>query len=230
MQEKFGPHSVEDIRTACDVHSDDPNAQRICTINEEIKQGLQIISRYPKTVTFFGSTRLTETSKDYQKAQALAYRLVKELDYTVVTGGGPGIMEAANRGAKEASGHSVGLTIQLPSEQHTNPYVTQEVPFHYFFTRKLTLTFASRLYVYFPGGFGTLDEFYEILTLVQTRKIHQVPIVCVGAWFWEKLDKAVHQELMLEHMTISPEDHGLYTITDDESTVMEIAHDAQTRI
>jgi uncharacterized protein (TIGR00730 family) len=179
MDDKFGPHSVKDIREICDETTTDPNAERVCIVNEEIRQGLNIISRYPKKVTFFGSARVKETDEEYQKARHLAYRLSKELGYTIVTGGAAGVMEAANRGAFEAKGHSVGLNIELPNEQRDNPYLTQEIPFHYFFTRKVTLTFAARLYIYFPGGFGTLDEFYEILTLVQTRKIHQVPIVCI---------------------------------------------------
>jgi uncharacterized protein (TIGR00730 family) len=230
FMDQFNPSSVKDVRESCDESTSDPNSQRVCIINEEIKQGLNIISRYPKKVTFFGSTRVTENNPEYIKARHLASRLVKELGYTVVTGGASGIMEAANRGAHDAGGHSVGLNIELPNEQADNPYLTQEVPFHYFFTRKVTMTFAARMYIYFPGGFGTLDEFYEILTLVQTRKIHQVPIVCVGAWFWETIDTAVHKSLQLEHQMISPEDHSLYTITDDEDTVVEIARNAQARI
>ena len=141
-------------------------------------------------------------------------------------------MEAANRGAKEAGGHSIGLNIQLPKEQVANQYQTVSVPFHYFFTRKVTLTFAARMYVYFPGGFGTLDEFYEILTLVQNKKIHKVPIVLVGAKFWEPLDINFHHKAMLaeEYQAINPEDTSLYTITDDIDTIMHIAHDAQMRI
>jgi hypothetical protein len=141
-------------------------------------------------------------------------------------------MEAANRGAKEAGGHSIGLNITLPHEQSNNPYLTVSVPFYYFFTRKVTLSFAARLYIYFPGGYGTLDEFYEILTLVQTGKIHKVPIVCVGANFWEPIDIGLHQKQMLDSkfMTIDPEDTSLYTITDDIGTIMEIARNAQQRI
>lgn len=138
-------------------------------------------------------------------------------------------MEAANRGAKEAGGHSVGLSIELPHEQVTNPYVTHMIPFRYFFSRKVTLSFAARLYIYFPGGFGTMDEFYEILTLVQTSKIHKVPIVCMGAYFWEVLEKNMHHGLMLPAGTIDDIDMSLYTITDDEETVMQIARNAQDR-
>ena len=232
MDQKFKPHTVAEIAQACKVEPDNPSAGLICVSNEEIRQGLDIIQRYPKKVTFFGSTRFKENHPEYIRARELSARLVKELNYTVVTGGGPGIMEAANRGAKEAGGHSIGLNIQLPHEQSNNPYLTVSVPFYYFFTRKVTLSFAARLYIYFPGGYGTLDEFYEILTLVQTGKIHKVPIVCVGADFWEPIVIDLHQKQMLkpEFMTIDPEDTSLYTITDDIGTILEIARNAQERI
>lgn len=226
----FKPLTSEEIAKACDIKFSDETGERVCRINEEITQGLNIISRYPKKVTFFGSTRFPETHPEYQKARRLASRLVKELGYTVVTGGASGIMEAANRGAKEAGGHSVGLNIQLPHEQHDNPYLTQSVPFHYFFTRKVILSFAARLYIYFPGGFGTMDEFYEILTLVQTGKIHKVPIVCVGGYYWETLQNHIHHGLMLPAGTIDDVDMSLYTITDDEETIIKIARNAQTRL
>lgn len=232
MQDINQPHTLEEIMSACGLDSTDQTSTKVCLINEEITQGLHIIERYPKKVSFFGSSRVTESNPYYQQARTLASRLVKELDYTVVTGGGPGIMEAANRGAKEAGGHSIGLNIQLPKEQVANQYQTVSIPFHYFFTRKVTLTFAARMYVYFPGGFGTLDEFYEILTLVQNKKIHKVPIVLVGAKFWEPLDINFHHKAMLaeEYQAINPEDTSLYTITDDIDTIVHIAHDAQMRI
>ncbi len=226
---EFDPLSVEEIQQACQLKSNDETTERVCRINEEITQGLELISQYPKKVSFFGSARFDENHPDYKRARSLAKRLVKELDYTIVTGGAGGIMEAANRGAKEAGGNSLGLNIKLPNEQVTNPYVTQLIPFRYFFTRKVTLSFAARMYIYFPGGLGTMDEFYEILTLVQTGKIHKVPIVCVGAYFWETLDRHMHHGLMLPAGTIDESDMGLYTITDDEDTIMEIARNAQAR-
>ena len=223
------PLTSEEIQRACSLLYTNENQERVCRINEEISQGLELIGRFPKKVTFFGSARFKEDHPEYQKARNLAYRLVKELEYTVVTGGGHGIMEAANRGAKEAGGNSVGVNIKLPKEQVTNPYVTQVIPFQYFFTRKVVLSFASRMYIYFPGGYGTIDEFYEILTLVQTAKINKVPIVCVGAYFWETLDNHIHHGLMLPAGTIDEADTSLYTITDDEETIMEIARSAQAR-
>lgn len=227
------PHRMltsEQIREACNLRSaGDETAERVCRINEEISQGLELIGKYPKKVSIFGSLRFKEGHPDYERARNLAKRLASELDYTVVTGGASGIMEAANRGAREGGGQSVGVTIRLPKEQHTNPYVTQEIPCYYFFTRKVLLSFASRMYIYFPGGFGTMDEFYEILTLVQTAKIQKVPIVCVGAYFWETLNEHMHHGLMLPAGTIDDADMGLYTITDDDDTIMEIARNAQAR-
>ena len=229
-ESKIKPLSLEEIQKACLVtEPGDNNAQRVCRINEEITQGLELMSRYPKKVTFFGSARFDDNHPDYIKARQLARRLSEELDYTVVTGGGGGIMEAASRGAFEAGGKSVAATIKIPHKQVTNEYITQEIPFQYFFTRKVVLAFAARMYIYFPGGFGTMDEFYEILTLVQTAKINRVPIVCVGAYFWETLNEHMHRSLMLPTGTIDAADMGLYTITDDEETIMQIARNAQAR-
>ncbi len=223
------PLTSAEILESCNKLYGNENSERVCRVIEEISQGLELINMYPKKVTFFGSARFDENHPEYQKARQLAHRLSKELDYTVVTGGGAGIMEAANRGAKEAGGNSIGASIQLPHEQVTNPYTTLVIPFRYFFTRKVVLSFASRMYIYFPGGFGTLDEFYEILTLVQTAKISKVPIVCVGAYFWETLNAHLHHGLMLPAGTIDDIDMGLYTITDDEDTIMQIARKAQSR-
>lgn len=225
----FQPLTSDEIQKACSLRYDDETSERTCRINEEITQGLELINRFPKKVTFFGSARFPENHPEYKKARSLAKRLVKELDYTVVTGGGGGIMEAANRGAKEAGGNSIGANIKLPYEQVSNPYITQKIPFKYFFSRKVILSFAARLYIYFPGGFGTMDEFYEILTLVQTSKIHKVPIICVGAYFWETLAQHMHHGLMLPAGTIDDIDMSLYTITDDEETIMQIARNAQDR-
>ncbi len=226
---KLPPLTSAEILESCNELYSNENSERVCRISEEISQGLELINKYPKKVTFFGSARFNENHPEYQKARQLARRLSKELDYTVVTGGGGGIMEAANRGAKEAGGNSIGANIQLPQEQVTNPYITQVIPFRYFFTRKVVLSFASRMYIYFPGGFGTLDEFYEILTLVQTAKINKVPIVCVGAYFWESLNTHLHHGLMLPAGTIDDIDMSLYTITDDEDTIMHIARNARSR-
>lgn len=156
--------------------------QRKNRIIDELKEGISAIRNYPKSVTFFGSARTKSSDKAYKQARYLAGKICRE-GYAVITGGGPGIMEAANRGTFETCGYGIGFNIELPFEQVINPYVTHGVNFHYFFTRKLAMTFSSEAYVYFQGGFGTLDELFEIITLIQTKKIPKVPIILVGKKF-----------------------------------------------
>lgn len=193
---------------------------RLSRIIKEFAEGFEFLENFPKSVTFFGSTQLTPETYYYKKAQNLAHRIVKDLGYSVVTGGGPGIMQAANQGAYQAGGDSVGLNIKLPKEQVTNPYVTKGVNFYYFFSRKVCLSFSAEAYVFFPGGFGTLDEAFEILTLIQTRKIKPVPVFLVGEEFWRPL-----QDFMKKHMLpkgmIRKEDLHLYLITDNEDKIIE---------
>lgn len=203
--------------------------RRVALISREFIEGFEFIRNYPKSVTFFGSARIKEDDHFYKKARKLANRIVKELHYSVTTGGGPGIMEAANRGAFEAGGNSVGLTIDLPKEQEDNKYLTDREDFHYFFSRKVCLSFSAEAYIFFPGGFGTLDEFLEILTLVQTGKILKVPIVLVGGSYWKPL-KNFFKEVVLKNEMIEKEDLNLYTITDDEEEILEIIREAPVRI
>lgn len=200
----------------------------IDAVNEEFKQGFNFIKKHPKSVTFFGSARIQEDNRYYKKAVRIGERLAK-LGYSVVTGGGPGIMEAANRGAFVSGGKSLGLTIELPEEQNVNPYVTDYVDFYYFFTRKVLLTFSAESYVYFPGGFGTLDEFFEILTLVQTNKISKVPLILVGSEFWNPLDEFIQEHLYEEYKTIGKNDMKLYQILDDEDKIIDIIKSVPVR-
>lgn len=201
---------------------------RISLISKEFKDGFNFLEDLPKSVTFFGGARFNEEHPYYKQAESLARRIVKELDYAVVTGGGPGVMEGANKGAFDEGGISAGLTIQLPHEQVINPYLTKHLDFYYFFSRKVCLSFATEAYLFFPGGFGTLDEFFEILTLVQTKKIEKVPIVLVGTEFWDGVHSMMKEEL-LSRGAIDPEDLNLYTITDDEAKIIEIIKAAPIR-
>jgi len=202
--------------------------ERVDKISGEFKRGFDFLKKHEKTVTFFGSARTCDDEKDFIKAKDLAKRIAKELNYAIVTGGGPGVMEAANCGARDGGGQSVGLTIQLPMEQTTNACITDHMDFHYFFSRKVCLSFAAEAYVYFPGGFGTLDELFEILTLVQTNKIPKVPIILVGAKFWKGLDKFI-KKFLLKSEKIDPEDLDFYIITDDENKILEIIKYAPIR-
>jgi len=199
---------------------------RVSRIDKEFSAGFEFINAYPKSVTFFGSSRFAAGSEHYNQARALAGKIVKELDYAVLTGGSAGIMEAANRGAFEAGGESLGLNIKLPREQHPNEYTTASIDFSYFFVRKVALSFAAEAYIFFPGGFGTLDEFFEIVTLVQTHKIRKVPIFLVGKDYWEPLQKFIKENIYEVHQAISKHDMDLYKITDDATEIIEAIRNA----
>ena len=194
--------------------------KRISKIKKEFREGFKFLEDYPLSVTFFGSSRLPPENEYYKKAQSLARRISEELILNVITGGGPGIMEAANRGAFEAGGRSVGITIKLPKEQITNKYLTAEMPLYYFFTRKVCLNFSAEAFVFFPGGFGTLDEFFEIVTLIQTKKIQRVPVILFGSEYWRPLEAFLQKEVLSRGM-IDAEDLSIYSIEDDENVVLE---------
>lgn len=188
---------------------------RILRIMSEFVEGFTFLANIEKSVTIFGSARLPEDHPHYLLARQLAARLA-QAGYTIVTGGGPGIMQAANQGAYEAGGNSIGLNIQLPMEERVNRYVKRSMSFHYFFSRKVMLDFSAEAYVFFPGGYGTLDEFFELLTLRQTGKVDAcVPIVLVGRASWEPLLKWMETELLLGLHAISPDDLDIWTLTDD---------------
>ena len=180
-------------------------------------------------MSILGSARYNEDNQYYKQAQSLAGKIAKELNYAVATGGGPGIMEAANRGAFEAGGVSLGFNIKLPKEQSTNPYITESVDFEYFFTRKMLLFFSAETYIYFPGGFGTMDEFFEIITLIQTKKIPPTPVILVGREFWAPLLKLIDEKLYREENAINLEDQNIYKIVDSEDEIIEIIRNAPFR-
>lgn len=185
---------------------------RILRIQGEFVYGINALADVGAAVTVFGSARISESDPYYEDARRLG-RLLAEAGFAVITGGGPGVMEAANRGAFEAGGYSIGCNIELPFEQEPNPYVNLSINFRYFFVRKTMFVKFSDGFVIFPGGFGTLDELFEALTLVQTRKIHRFPIVLYGSKYWKGLlDWVV--DTVLETGAISPEDMNLLIVTD----------------
>lgn len=203
---------------------------RVEKINSEFEKGFDFIKKYHKSVTFFGSARTLETESDYILAKSLAKRIVTELpEYAVISGGSMGIMEAANRGAYEGGGMSLGLNIRLPQEQAENKYLTNSLDFDYFFTRKVCLAFSAEAFVYLPGGFGTLDELFEILTLIQTGKIDKRPIILFGKDYWQKLDDFIKKALLASEK-IDKEDVDLYTITDDENKVIDMIKKAPIKL
>ena len=196
-------------------------ADRIAEITREFTEGFEFLEDYPKSVTFFGSTQSQEGDPYYESARQLSARIVKELGYSVVSGGGPGIMEAADRGAFEAGGDSLGLLIKLPDAQPTNTYIKKIVSFYYFFARKVCLAFGAEVFIFFPGGFGTLDEFFELITLIQTKKISGVPLICYGSEYWNKLKSFMETEL-LSRGAITNSDINLFTITDNHDEIINI--------
>lgn len=222
------PWKHHQIKPLTKVELDKEISERVDKIADEFKKGFEFIKKCDKTVTFFGSARTEPHHPDAKQAYRLAKRVVEDLGYAVVTGGGPGIMGAANCGAADWGGKSLGLTIKLPMEQRVNLCVTDDMEFDYFFSRKVCLSFAAEAYLYFPGGFGTLDELFEILTLIQTNKMEKVPIVLVGKKYWKPLDKFI-KKVLLKGEKIDKEDIDLYTITDDEDKIIEIIKNAPVR-
>jgi len=194
----------------------------------EFVDSFEIMSQVGPAVTIFGSARMKQNSEYYKSAVELGQKLAKQ-GFTVITGGGPGIMEAANKGAAEAGGKSVGLNIQLPFEQKPNPYANIPLQFHYFFSRKVCFVKYSMGFIFMPGGFGTLDEFFEISTLVQTQRIPRYPLILFGKKFWSGLMKWM-QSSMVSAGYISPNDPEIYLITDKVDEAVDAILDYQRRV
>lgn len=198
---------------------------RIFRIMAEFIEGFEVLGKIPPAVAIFGSARSHSEDSDYQKAERTAAKLARQ-GYAVLTGGGPGIMEAANKGASEAGGVSVGLNINLPSEQKPNDYIGTYLDFRYFFVRKVMFVKYSVAFVIFPGGFGTLDEFFESIELIQTRKIKPFPVVLVGRRYWRGLTSWMEKTLLAQSK-ITSQDMNLFGTTDDPEEVIRFIRENQ---
>lgn len=192
---------------------------RLDGVVDEFEKVFEMLGAYSKTVTIFGTARKLDDETVASGAYELARRLALE-KYAVVTGGGYGVMEAANHGAYDAGGESIGLNILLPHEQSLNNYTTANFQFQHFFGRKVSMTLDASAYVFFAGGFGTLDELFEILALEETQKIPQAPVILVGSEFWGPLDAVIKNVLLEKFGTISADDHRLYTVLDDYDEII----------
>ena len=189
---------------------------------KDLLNGLKIVRTFPQGVTIYGSARIKETNKYYKAARELGAHLAQN-GHAVITGGGPGIMEAANRGAFEYGGRSIGLNITLSHEQHPNPYLTDMLQFEYFFARKVMLAMSAKVYVFFPGGFGTMDEFSEVLILMQEKKMPVMPMFLFGKSFWKPLDR-FYATKMTALKTINPADRKIYKLTDSVEEIVAAAN------
>ncbi|MGC9323975.1 MAG: TIGR00730 family Rossman fold protein [Desulfomonilia bacterium] len=198
---------------------------RVFRIMAEFVDGIETLSSLEPAVTIFGSARSKPGDKYYSMAEELARQLARE-GFSIITGGGPGIMEAANKGALEAGGQSVGLNIVLPFEQKLNPYTNIHINFRYFFVRKVMFVKYAMSYVIFPGGFGTMDELFESLTLIQTDKIKPFPVILIGSEYWAGLLTWINETMLKEDM-ILPEDRAIFTIVDSPRDAVEIIRNSQ---
>ncbi|WP_435139032.1 TIGR00730 family Rossman fold protein [Formosa sp. A9] len=215
MKKEIHPKGWNEIKTN--------DSWAIFKIMGEFVSGFEKMSKIGPCVSIFGSARTKPDDDNYKLAERVAYKIV-ENGYGVITGGGPGIMEAGNKGAHLAGGTSVGLNIDLPFEQHDNPYIDADknLNFDYFFVRKLMFVKYSQGFVVLPGGFGTLDELFESITLIQTGKIEQFPIILVGKSYWSGLLDWVKTTMLEKHATISPKDLDLIHLVDNEDEVVAV--------
>jgi uncharacterized protein (TIGR00730 family) len=200
---------------------------RIRSVSEELRTGFGSLAHVGKAVTFFGSARTPPGHPEYEHARRLA-RKIGQAGFAIITGGGPGLMEAANRGAREAGVQSIGLDIELPHEEANNPHVDLPLHFHYFFTRKVMFVRYASAFVCMPGGFGTFDELFEVLTLRQTGKIQAFPVVMVGTAYWQGLIDWLRDPVCTDGK-IAPEDVDEIVVTDDDDEVLRVIEAAEHR-
>jgi len=215
-KETYTKDEIKNCRILTDLldpNDDAVQSWRTFRIMSEFVQGFEILRRYGLAATIFGGARYAAGDTVYKEAEELAAKLAKA-GFAIITGGGPGVMEAANVGAFKVGGKSVGLNIQLPFEQKLNPYVNDTETFHFFFSRKVMLSFASEVYIYFPGGFGTMDELFELVTLIQTKKISRIPIVLVDKMYWSPLLDWIKNTMLKEYKTITIEDLDIFKLVD----------------
>ncbi|HUB99543.1 MAG TPA: TIGR00730 family Rossman fold protein [Solirubrobacterales bacterium] len=226
MSESNGGHRDEHLlRVPCDVEGEDD--VRLQRIHDEVERGFDALRDVDDGVSIFGSARVSEDHRWYDLTRETAACLVDH-GFSVITGGGPGLMAAANRGAAEAGGRSIGLNIELPHEQHQNPYVNRSLTFHYFFARKLMFVRYARAFVIMPGGFGTLDEMFESLTLIQTHRIKHFPTILVDTAHWQPLLTWIDDTLEDDGL-IGPEDKELLVTVDTPSEVCDHVLRAKAR-
>ena len=191
--------------------------ERVKRMAAEIRMGFEALGGIHRGVSIFGSARTPPGSPFYERARAVGAELGRE-GFAIITGGGPGTMEAANRGAHEVGARSIGLNIELPFEQHVNRYVDLALEFHYFFTRKVMFVRYANAFVVMPGGFGTMDELFEAMTLIQTGKVREFPVILVDSGYWSGLVGWMRNRMLVEGM-ISPEDLDLFVVVDDPEEV-----------
>ena len=209
------------------VHTDhsfiNEDPWRMFRIMSEFVEGFEVMSSVGKAVSIFGSARLKPDKKYYKLTEEVAYLIAKE-GFAVVTGGGPGLMEAGNRGARRAKGHSIGLNIHIPMEQKANPYVDTLLDFRYFFIRKVMFVKYAKAFIIMPGGYGTLDEFFEALNLIQTSRIPAFPVVVMGKEYWKGLVEWIKDRVTSEGC-VSPEDLDIFKLTDDPKEAVKFIKD-----
>jgi uncharacterized protein (TIGR00730 family) len=229
--EQRQPHATQDEQLLESPRTDEfthTDTWRVFRIMGEFVEGFDELASLTRGISIFGSARTSPEDRYYKAAQETAAVLARE-GYAVITGGGPGIMEAANRGAFEAGGMSVGCNIELPFEQGANPYLTRSLTFRYFFVRKMMFVKYSLGFIIFPGGFGTLDELFEALTLIQTHKIRNFPVVLYGSDYWQGLLNWI-RDVALQEGKISEHDLKLLHLTDSPEKVVEILNNSQSSL